>query len=119
LVPRQTSISWLHMGAYSLIVGIILLGVCMPWRDAWHGRARSEQETDALKHAPRQDVKDTGRHLLRSIARLDDEHENGTVADATYQQQRRAYKEQLCRLVEQWQSTDGSHKAMDGRRAEM
>jgi hypothetical protein len=119
LVPRQTSISWLHMGAYSLIVGIMLLGVCMPLRDAWHGRARPEQETDALKHTHRQDVKDTGRYLLRSIARLDDEHDNGTVDDATYQQRRRAYKEQLCMLVEQWPSTDVSHKAMDGRRTEV
>ena len=119
LVPRQTSTSWLYMGAYSLIVGIMLLGMCMPWRDAWHGRARPEQATDALKHAPRQDVQDTGRQLLRRIARLDDEHENGTVDDATYQQHRQAYKEQLCMLVEQWQSTDVSHKAMDGRRAEV
>jgi hypothetical protein len=119
LVPRQTSISWLHMGAYSLIVGIMLLGVCMPLRDAWHGRAQPEQETDVLKHTQRQDVKDTGRYLLRSIARLDNEHENGTVDDATYQQHRQAYKEQLCMLVEQWQRTDVSHKAMDGRRAEV
>ncbi|HEY5870553.1 MAG TPA: hypothetical protein VI542_34145 [Candidatus Tectomicrobia bacterium] len=119
LVPRQTSTSWLYMGAYSLIVGIMLLGMCMPWRDAWHSRARPEQATDALKHAPRQDVQDTGRQLLRRIARLDDEHENGTVDDATYQQHRQAYKEQLCMLVEQWQSTDVSHKAMDGRRAEV
>ena len=119
LVPRQTSTSWLYMGAYSLIVGIMLLGMCMPWRDAWHSRARPEQAADALQHAPRQDVQDTGRQLLRRIARLDDEHENGTVDDATYQQHRQAYKEQLCLLVEQWQSTDVSHKAMDGRRAEV
>jgi hypothetical protein len=119
LVPRQTSISWLQRGAYSLIVGIMLLGVCMPLRDAWHGRAQPEQETDVLKHTQRQDVKDTGRYLLRSIARLDDEHENGTVDDATYQQHRQAYKEQLCMLVEQWQRTDVSHKAMDGWRAEV
>jgi hypothetical protein len=119
LVPRQTSMSWLPMGTYSLIVGIMLLGVCLPLRDAWHSRARSEPETDALKHTHRQEVKDAGRHVLRSLARLDDEYENGTVADATYRQHRQAYKEQLCQLVEQWQRTDGSHQAMDGRRAEV
>jgi hypothetical protein len=50
---------------------------------------------------------------------LDDDHDNGTVDDATYQQRRRAYKEQLCMLVEQWPSTEVSHKAIDGRRAEV
>jgi uncharacterized membrane protein YcjF (UPF0283 family) len=119
LVPRQTSMSWLSMGAYSLIVGIMLLGVCMPWRDAWHSRARPAQETDALEYPPRQDVKDAGRYVLHSLARLDDEHESGTVDEATYQQHRQAYKEQLCQLVEQWQRTAGSRQAMDGWRAEV
>jgi hypothetical protein len=97
----------------------MLLGVCLPLRDAWHNRARPEQVTDALKHTHRQDVQDTGRYLLRSIAQLDDERENGTVDAATYQQHRQAYKEQLCQLVEQWQRTNVSHQAMDGRRAEV
>lgn len=119
LVPRQTSIAWLHVGAYSLIVGIMLLGVYMPLHDAWHSRVRPAQETNALKHTHTQDVKDTGRYLLRSIARLDDEHDNGIVDDATYQQHRQAYKEQLCQLVEQWQRIAVSHEAMDGRRAEV
>ena len=49
LVPRQTSTSWLHMGAYSLIMGIMLLGSvhavarCL----AWSSPARA-RETDAL-----------------------------------------------------------------------
>jgi hypothetical protein len=119
LVPRQTSMSWLHIGAYSLIVGIMLLGVCLPLRDAWHDRAQPAQERDALEPAHRQDAKDTGRDLLRSIARLDDEHETGAIDAATYQQQRQVYKEQLCQLVEQWQRIDGSHKTLDERRAEV
>ena len=53
------------------------------------------------QHTQRQDVKDSGKVFIASIARLDDEHENGTVDDATYQQRRQAYKEQLCKLVEQ------------------
>src|SRR5262249_9703384 len=92
LTPRQTSISWLHMGAYSLIMGIMLLGVCLPLRNAWHDRVQLERETNVHKHTHSQDVKGTGRYLLRSIAQLDDEHENGTVDDAIYQQHRQAYK---------------------------
>jgi hypothetical protein len=118
LVPRQTSVSWLHMGAYSLIVGIMLLGVYLPLRNTWHSRA-PEQETDAPKYIHRQDVQDTGRYLLRSLARLDDEHENGTVDEATYRQRRQTYKAQLCQLVEQWQSTDVGPQTLDKRRAEV
>jgi hypothetical protein len=97
----------------------MLLGVYMPLRDARHSRARPAQETDALEYTPRQDMKDAGRDVLHSLARLDDEHESGTVDEATYRQHRQAYKEQLCQLVEQWQRTDVSQQAMDGRRAEV
>jgi hypothetical protein len=34
---------------------------------------------------------------------LDSEYENGIVDDDTYQQRRQAYKEQLCRLIEELQ----------------
>ena len=42
LTPRQTSASLLHMGAYGLIVGIVLLGVLIPLHDVWHGQAQPE-----------------------------------------------------------------------------
>ena len=116
LTPRQTSASWLHIGAYSLIVGIVLLGVCMPLRDVWHGPAQPpHRDTDGLQRAQRSDVKGAGRYLLQSMARLDDEYEHGTVAADTYQQRRQAYKEQLCKLVEELQRNEASPKAIETR----
>src|SRR5215470_15547992 len=85
LTPRQTSASWLHVGAYGLIMGIVLLGVLIPLRDVWHGQAQPDTgETDILPHAQRSEVKGTGKYLLQSIARLDDEYENGMVDHDTY-----------------------------------
>jgi hypothetical protein len=114
VTPRQTSASWLHVGAYGLIVGIVLLGVCMPLRDVWHGPAQPEpRETQARQRAQRSDVQGAGRYLLQSMARLDDEYENGSVAADTYQQRRQAYKEQLCKLVEELQRHEAGHKAIE------
>jgi hypothetical protein len=114
LTPRQTSASWLHIGAYGLVVGIVLLGVFMPLRGVWHRPAQPEhRETNGLQHAQRSDVKGAGRYLLQSIARLDDEYENGIVDADTYQQRRQAYKEQLCKLVEELQRNEASQKAVE------
>jgi hypothetical protein len=44
-----------------------------------------------------------GRNVLQSIARLDDQHENGTIGEVVYQQSRQVYKEQLFGLAEQFQ----------------
>jgi hypothetical protein len=104
LTPRQTSASLLYMGAYGLIIGITLLGVLMPFHNLWHGRVQQEQrEIDFVKHEQIQDVKGTVWHLIRSIARLDDAHQDGMVDASTYGQRRQAYKDQLFQLVEQLQ----------------
>src|SRR5712691_7049695 len=104
LTPRQISASLLYMGAYGLIIGITLLGVLMPFHNVWHGRAQQEQrEIDFVKHEQIQDVKGTVWHLIRSIARLDDAHQDGMVDASTYGQRRQAYKDQLFQLVEQLQ----------------
>ena len=109
LTPRQSSASLLHIGAYGLIMGIMLLGVLIPIHDVWYGQARPEhRETDVLQHTQTSDVKGTGRYLLQSIARLDDEYENGIVDADTYQQRRQAYKEQLCKLIEELQRSEAS-----------
>jgi hypothetical protein len=114
LAPRQTSASWLHIGAYGLIVSIVLLGVCMPLRDVWHSPAQPEhRETNVRQHAQRSDGKGAGRYLLQSIARLDDEYESGGVDADTYQQRRQACKEQLYKLVEELQSNEASQKALE------
>ena len=116
LTPRQASASLLHVGAYGLIMGIMLLGVLIPLHDVWHGRAHPEhRETDALQHTQGSDVKGIGRYLLQSIARLDDEYENGIVDDDTYQQRRQAYKEQLCKLIEELQRSEAGQKVIETR----
>ncbi len=117
LTPRQASAALLHVGAYGLIMGIMLLGVLIPLHDVWHGQARPEhRETDVLQHTQRSDVKGAGRYLLKSIARLDDENEHGTVDDDTYHQRRQAYKEQLCKLIEELQRSEASQKVIETRR---
>jgi hypothetical protein len=109
LTPRQTSASLLSMGAYGLILGIVLLGMSIPVYDIWHVQAQPEpKKTDALKHTDRADIKRGGRYLLQSIALLDDEYENGMAEADTYQQRRQASKAQLCKLIEEMQRSEVS-----------
>ena len=119
LMPRQTSVSVL-LGAYGLIIGITLLGVVLPLHNVWHERVQQGQrDTGALKPKQIQDVKGAGRDLLRGMARLDDAHNDGMIDEATYQQRRQAYKDQLFELVEQLQRSQASQEARDERRGEM
>jgi hypothetical protein len=119
LMPRQTSVSVL-LGAYGLIIGITLLGVVLPLHNVWHERVQQGQrDTGALKPKQIQDVKGAGRDLLRGMARLDDAHNDGMIDEATYQQRRQAYKDQLSELVEQLQRSQASQEARDERRGEM
>jgi len=119
LMPRQTSVSVL-LGAYGLIIGITLLGVVLPLHNVWHERVQQGQrDSGALKPKQIQDVKGAGRDLLRGMARLDDAHNDGMIAEATYQQRRQAYKDQLFELVEQLQRSQASQEARDERRGEM
>jgi hypothetical protein len=111
LTPRQTSIYFLHISAYGLIIGIMLLGVMMPFRHVWHSRLQKEQrEIDALKREQIQDGQGAGWHLIQSIALLDDAHRDGMVDDSTYQQRRQAYKERLFQLAEQLQRSQGAQR---------
>jgi hypothetical protein len=50
---------------------------------------------------------------------LDDEYENGIVDADTYQQRRQAYKEQLCKLIEELQRSEASQKVIEMRRRVM
>jgi hypothetical protein len=109
LTPRQTSTSWLHVGAYGLIMSIVLLGVLIPLYDVWHGQGQTDpRETEVLQHAQSADVKVVIRDLLQSIVRLDNEYENGRVDEDTYQQRRQACKEELYKLVEELQRSGAS-----------
>jgi hypothetical protein len=97
-------------------MGIVLLGVCMPLHDVWHAQVQPDpRETDSHRHAQRSDVKGSGRYLLQSIARLDDEYENGIVDHDTYQQRRQDYKAQLCKLIEELRRSETSQKAIEMR----
>jgi hypothetical protein len=101
-------------------MGIVLLGVLIPLRDVWHGQAQPDpRETDILPHAQRSDVKGVGRYLLQSIARLDNEYENGLVDDDTYQQRRQAYKAQISKLIEELQRREAGQKVIETRRRAM
>jgi len=116
LTPRQAAVSLLHIGAYGLIMGIVLLGVFIPLHDVWHAQVQPDhRETDSYRHAQRSDVKGTGKYLLQSIARLDDEYENGMVDHDTYQQRRQDYKEQLCKLIEELRTSEANQKAIEMR----
>ena len=44
LMPQRTSVSFLPAVAYSLIIGIALLGVAIPLYKSWRGRVRAENE---------------------------------------------------------------------------
>jgi hypothetical protein len=114
LMPYQTSVSFLSIGAYSLIVGIMLLGVIFPLQNIWYGRVRPEKRrVGSPTHEQIQDLKAMGRKVLQSIAHLDDQHENGMIGEVVYQQHRQAYKEQLFSLVEQFQRVQESQDSRD------
>src|SRR5262249_43766917 len=116
LMPRQASASLLHVGAYSLIMGIMLLGVLIPLHNVWYGQARVEhRETEVLQHTQRSEIKGAGRDLLQRIARLDDEYANGMVDDDMYQQRRQSYKEQLYKLIKEMHRSEASQKVIEIR----
>lgn len=105
LVPPQTSVSLLSMGAYGVIIGIMLVGIAIPLQNCRYGRVRPEKRaTSSPSHEQVQELRVVGRELLWSIARLDDEHEHGTIGEVIYQQRRQIYKERLLSLAEQFQS---------------
>ena len=120
LMPHRTSVSFLSIGAYGLIIGIMLLGIIIPLQNAWYGRVRQEKRrTGSPKHEQIQELGMIGREVLWSMARLDDQHENGTIGGVVYQQRRQAYQEQLFSLTEQFQRIQESQDAIGKRRGEV
>lgn len=117
LMPHRTSVSFLSMGAYGLIIGIMLVGIIIPLHNIWHGRVRPEKRlAGSRKHEQIQELRVVGSKLLRSMAHLDDQHENGTIGEGVYRQRRHAYKAQLVSLAEQCQRVQESQDAMgEGR----
>ena len=120
LMPHRTSVALLSMAAYGLIIGMMLVGIILPLQNIWRGRVRPEKRpAGSLKHEQIQELRVVGRKLLWGIARLDDQHENGTIGSVVYQQRRHAYKAQLCSLAEQFQRVQESQDARDERRGDV
>jgi hypothetical protein len=121
VMPHQTSVSFLSLGAYSLIIGIMLLGLIIPLQNLRSSRLRQEQRRTGSpkhEHIKVQELSMIGRKLLQSIAHLDDQHVHGMIGEVVHQQRRQAYKEQLFSLAEQFQSVRESQEAIGERRGE-
>lgn len=119
LMPHRTSVALLSMGAYGLIIGMMLVGIILPLRNLWHGRTRPEKRpADSPKQTQIQELRVVGRKLLQGIARLDDQHEHGTIGEVVYRQCRHAYKEQLCSLAEQCQRVQERQEAIGAPRGD-
>jgi hypothetical protein len=102
-VTRRTEPApFLRIATYSLIIGMVLLGVGIPLYGAWRNRARQEPTTP-MTSEQLQALNVVRLRLLRTIARLDEQRAAGSIEDHMYQQQRRASKTQLVELVEQLQ----------------
>lgn len=96
---RNAPAPFLHVGAYSVITGIILLGIGLPFYHAWRWRVQPGQ--GGVENSRQEDDLNVSRlRLLQSIASLDDQHQAGTLEANVYQQRRSAYKKQLRALVQ-------------------
>lgn len=102
LIPQSASLPVVPVVAYSLVIGLTLLGVALPFHQSGRGQAQPEQRAKDMP-ASTQDLRRASRHVLQSIARLDEQHDKGLVEDSIYVQRRQAYKEQLVTLVKQFQ----------------
>lgn len=120
LMPRQTSVSSLSLGAYGLIIGIMFLGIVIPLYNICFSRVRQEKRRiGSPKPKQIEELRVVGKKLLWSIARLDDQHENGTIVAVVYQQRRQVYKEELFSLADQFQRVQESQDALGERRGDV
>ena len=99
----STSASVLRIVSYASILGMALLGVVIPLYHTWRGPWRS-QHHQAISVEQMQQWHTERVGLLRTMARLDDQHAAGVLDDATYRQSRGACKSQLLDIVEQLQT---------------
>jgi hypothetical protein len=103
-ITRQSAaVPFLRVGAYGVIIVIVLLGI----GGAWVGMqdASEPSKTNAVSLSMDSQTLDAVRvRLLDEIARLDDSYATGTVNLATYQRQRGVFKQQLIDLYQQLQA---------------
>ena len=113
LTRRTETMPLLQAGVYSLVLGIVLLSIGIPFYGAWRGRAR-QSRPESITPAQLQDLYATRGRLLQTIASLDNQHEAGKLDEATYREQRQTYKVQLLDLVEHlYRSGNTEHLAPD------
>jgi hypothetical protein len=100
---RSGTTPFLQVLTYSLIVGLVLLGIIVSWVSMTRSHNQADLEL-ALRTADLQTLKAARFRLLNDIARLDDLHEAGRIGQTTYRRQRETYKQQLLVLYEQLQA---------------
>ena len=110
-VTRRTEPAvWLRLGTYSLIIGLALFGLGIPFANIW--RRRKPHEPAPAVTAEQLHALNTARvRLLQTVARLDDQYAAGGLAEPAYQQRRQALKTQLLTLAEQLYYAQGAKES--------
>lgn len=109
-LARRTAMSpVVRWSAYSLIVGIALLGVMIPCYELWFRRKGMQRSRTLLLPAQVQEGKLEERYLLQKIVHLDEQREAGVLQEAVYQHQRQFYKQQLGDLARQLHGMQEHH----------
>jgi hypothetical protein len=97
---RNTPAPFLRVGAYAVVVSLILFGIALPLYAVW-GKRR-QQGLDCIGLVGELDTLNMARlRLLQTIARLDDQYQAGIIEARIYQQRRDEYKQQLLDLAQQ------------------
>lgn len=98
LARRSTTPLWLHVGTYSVILGLASLGILSPLVGVWRRRVdMGISPQDSQQH--QQALRTTESLLLHHLARLDDEHHDGKLDEGSYQVQRQRHKQQLYEVM--------------------
>ena len=93
------SASFLRIGSYTLVIGLALLGICIPLCRLRWARSRHISATVPTPEQVQQWQVDQVQ-LLQTIARLDSAWEAGTVDENLYRNQRKLYKDQAIELAQ-------------------
>jgi hypothetical protein len=97
---RKAAAPFLEVGAYVIVVSLILFGMGLPLYEVWCQRYR-QVANSADTSGQMNDLNMARIHLLQAIAQLDDKYQAGSLATNTYEQRRSEYKKQLLHLVQQ------------------
>jgi len=110
ITPRQTTLSWLSITAYGLVIGLGLWGVALPLRARWSRQQVSPSDNAVPQHVALLDTQKLVHNILSSMVVLDDQYAAGVLDETTYQQRRRAAMASLASMLEQWQRVQADCK---------